>query len=225
MNDTEKLAVARLLMALDEARKPVRFTLPLSPAMPDPASVIAPIHQERERELAAAILAVRALIGASPTPVTLRDDLRQMSADFRKLDANPGAWLMHEFVLREGIDCTAQPLPPRYRKRWPKQCFANTASLLRRTKLTYVEGFVSAPRVPFPIHHAWAINAIGEVIDTTISDPHLCVYVGVPFTREEYVTCTRDRSASVMLDEIGCVRVACLLARCPALRELMPTKS
>jgi hypothetical protein len=158
----------------------------------------------------------------------LRASLRQMSEGFRAIGAQPGAWLMPEFVLREGIDCKAQALPPRYKRRVPKRCFANTAQMLKRARgLTYVEGFVSSPRVPFPVHHAWAINADNEVIDTTLGEPELCAYVGVKFSPAEYAAGTRCetrawKSASIMLDWVGCVRTEYLLTRCPGLRDLMP---
>lgn len=153
----------------------------------------------------------------------LRATLRLLSDGFRKLRAHVGAWLMEEFVLLEGIDCIAQPLPRRYRRRLPKQCFANAAALVRRVPgLIYVEGYVASPRVPFPVHHAWAIDADHAVIDPTLGDPELCAYVGVPVTREDYVARTRQgNSASMFLDEIGVVRVEWITQRCPALREMM----
>jgi hypothetical protein len=157
------------------------------------------------------------------TTTDLRADLRTMAQGFRAIGANAGAWLIPEFVLRAGIDCIPQPLPRGYRRRTPKMCFANTAALVRRALgLTYVEGYVATSRVMFPVHHAWAINADNEVIDPTLGDPALCAYVGVPITREDYETLTRKgKSASALLDEVGCVRVDYMAERCPALRELM----
>jgi len=157
----------------------------------------------------------------------LRASLTVMSEGFRKLNASPGAWMMAEFVLRAGIDCTAQALPSIYRRRMPKQCFANTAALVRRAKgLTYVEGFTMCPRVPFPVHHAWAINVDNEVIDLTLSDPELCSYCGVTFTRGEYEAATRTgrggKSASALLDWVGCIRADMMTTRCPDLIGLMP---
>jgi hypothetical protein len=156
----------------------------------------------------------------------LRASLRAMSEGFRKLGAAPGAWLIAEFVLREGVDCNAQALPSRYPQRPPKLCFANTAALLWRAGgLTYVEGFIVTRHVPFPVHHAWAIDAHNGVIDTTIEEPETCRYVGVRFSREDYLACTRiGNSASALLDEVGCVRADFMLARCPDLRALMPAE-
>jgi hypothetical protein len=37
---------------------------------------------------------------------------------------------------------------------------------------------------PIPIHHGWAVDEAGKVVDVTFSDPVRSVYFGVPFTMQ-----------------------------------------
>ena len=76
---------------------------------------------------------------------------------------------LHDFVLKHGEIWQGQTLPSKYRLRPIRRCFQNTYNLVRRSKaLTYCEGFVASREIPLTIHHAWAVNAKGEVIDTTL---------------------------------------------------------
>lgn len=160
------------------------------------------------------------------TTEDLRASLRVMSEGFRRLGGAPGSWMLGEVVLRLGVECVAQPFPRRWRRRPPKQCFANAAALVRRAAgLTYCEGFVARPPLALPVHHAWAINEDREVFDPTLDDPEVCAYIGVPITRADYDAQThhgRSDSASVFLTAIGTVEIDYILAKCPAMRELMP---
>lgn len=80
---------------------------------------------------------------------------------------------LHDFVLKHGEIWQGQKLPSKYRLRPIKRCFQNTYNLVRRSKaLTYCEGFVASVEIPLAIHHAWAVNAKGEVIDTTLRGYH-----------------------------------------------------
>lgn len=156
-------------------------------------------------------------------PKFLRQELEMQSRGFRALNGPPGAWVMQEFVLREGIDCKPQPLPDRYQPRPPKHCFQNASTLMRKTKLTYVEGFVIGSDLPIPIHHAWTINITGDVIDPTLREPERYAYLGVKFTRDEYTEWTAAGiSCSALLDYVGRVRVKRIIGRCPALRDMIP---
>lgn len=58
-----------------------------------------------------------------------------------------------------------QALPGKFHA-WPQQCFDNAYRLARRWKarFRYVEGVALGV---IPIHHAWVINAAGEVLDPT----------------------------------------------------------
>lgn len=76
---------------------------------------------------------------------------------------------MHEFVLKYGKVYTGQTLPSKYRLRTMKQCFRNAKAITERSKaLTYCEGFVICEDLPLALHHAWAVNRKGEVIDPTL---------------------------------------------------------
>lgn len=159
-----------------------------------------------------------------PPHEILRRDLKAMSVSFRAMGADPGAWLMAEFVAHEGFGCIAQALPAGYQQAAPKQCYANAARLVHRLRdLSYCEGYVIADHLPLPVHHAWAIDAGQRVIDVTLREPEKHVYLGVTVPLADYdrVTRTTKRnlrpsSTSVFLDEIGCVRWAYLYERCKA---------
>jgi hypothetical protein len=76
---------------------------------------------------------------------------------------------LHDFVLKHGEVWQGQKLPSKYRLRPIRRCFQNTYNLVRRSKaLTYCEGFVASREIPLTIHHAWAVNPKGKVIDTTL---------------------------------------------------------
>jgi len=81
--------------------------------------------------------------------------------------------MLHEFVLKYGKVYKGQPLPNKYRLRRIKECFRNAKLLTERSKvLTYCEGFVASADLPLIIHHAWAVNQKGEVIDPTLRGFH-----------------------------------------------------
>lgn len=114
------------------------------------------------------------------------------------------------FVLKYGRPYAAQPLPKNVRPMKPKECFSNAQRLVfRKTSLVYVEGYALRPGL-FPIHHGWAVDSEGNVVDPTWREPETCRYFGVPFKRrycaERMVTlgwigslldCHQDRFALV----------------------------
>jgi hypothetical protein len=83
-----------------------------------------------------------------------------------------GAWLMHEFLLRNGKRFVSQPKPKRYKMGIPKACFENTRALVSRSRgrLRYAEGYVASAELPLLILHAWAVDSKDRVIDTTLQD-------------------------------------------------------
>jgi hypothetical protein len=155
----------------------------------------------------------------------LRERLRRETEGWRYLNANLGAWLMQEFVVRKGIEYPARALPPGYPKMQAKYCFANAAYLQRRwpgRKLRYCEGFVSRPRLPISIHHAWIIDAEDQIIDPTLETPSEYEYLGVPYTMARYhAEMHQRRTLSLFLDDAGAVNFKFLLRECPELRELI----
>lgn len=110
---------------------------------------------------------------------------------FKSVGAN-GAWLIHEFLLRNGQRFLSQPKPDRYRMRMPKACFWNAARLAKKSRvLRYAEGYVASPDIPILVHHAWCVDARDRVIDVTLQDfrdgrsrAGTAQYFGVVFGKE-----------------------------------------
>lgn len=67
----------------------------------------------------------------------------------------------------------------------PKRaCFNNaTAYAVARNDVFYAEGYAIEPGLPFPVQHAWLVDAAGEVVDPTWDDTHEHVYFGIAFKR------------------------------------------
>jgi hypothetical protein len=102
----------------------------------------------------------------------LKEQLRREVEGWRFLNANLGAWLMQEFVIKKGKEYPGRALPRPYRKMPPKQCFSNAGELARRRPdLRYCEGFATSPYVPIAFHHAWLVDIKDEVIDPTVLTP------------------------------------------------------
>jgi hypothetical protein len=83
-----------------------------------------------------------------------------------------GAWLMQEFLLRNGKLFYSQPKPRRYKMRTPKYCFYNARMLAKRSHgaLRYAEGYVASSDIPMLIHHAWCVNLDDRVVDNTLQN-------------------------------------------------------
>jgi hypothetical protein len=92
--------------------------------------------------------------------------------EFHHMEGGPkftAPTMLHEFILKYGQVYAGQNLPKKYRLRRIKQCFRNAKAITERSKvLTYCEGFVASKEIPLIIHHAWAVNRQGEVIDPTL---------------------------------------------------------
>lgn len=75
----------------------------------------------------------------------------------------------------------------RFIKGEPHQCFGNTfAACLKDRRLTYVEGYI----FPRHIHHAWAIEPDGEIVECTLSPEYVegrerSYKPGIAFSEEE----------------------------------------
>ena len=108
------------------------------------------------------------------TTIDIKDWITQERDAFRKLSINSpnGAWLMQEFILRNGKKFYSQPKPRRYKMRTPKACFHNSRMLVKQSHgaLRYAEGYVASPALPLLIHHAWAVDADDRVVDVTLQD-------------------------------------------------------
>lgn len=153
----------------------------------------------------------------------LKERLEQESAGWRAMNANPGAWLMQEFVVRKGRVYPARSLPSKFPKMEPRFCFSNAASLMkRRRNLRYCEGFAARPDWPIVFHHAWVVDTEDGIIDPTLDDPTEYEYVGVPYTREQYRAAHgKKRTPALFLSDEELVNARFLFQQCPELRDLV----
>ncbi|CAB4130412.1 hypothetical protein UFOVP119_36 [uncultured Caudovirales phage] len=96
---------------------------------------------------------------------------------------------MEEFVLRHALPARrGSVLPAGVPMDQPKDCYRNAAHLaIANPGYTYCEGYAIRNSLPLPIQHAWVVDGIGRVIDSTWSEPERCQYLGVPFSRDELV--------------------------------------
>lgn len=164
---------------------------------------------------------------SAPETTSIRDTLKQESAGWLMLKANPGAWLRQEFVVRKGKEYVGRPLPAKYPKMASKHCFHNAGQLVRRRRnLRYVEGFITDDGMPMTIHHAWVIDAEDGVIDPTLATPETWQYMGVAFTADEYRAARIGRKTPALLvDQYDLVDVSLILRYCPELRDLMSAEA
>jgi hypothetical protein len=88
---------------------------------------------------------------------------------------------MEHFLLDNGQWYEPQPWAHTVPTGAPKQCFGNAMILGAWKGLRYVEGIAVAERVPFPVHHAWNLDAEGRLIDNTWLNLG-AAYFGVEFS-------------------------------------------
>lgn len=98
-----------------------------------------------------------------------------------------------DFVLRLGRDFPHRPLPKDVRRRAPRQCFYNAASLaLRRPKeFLYVEGYAFTQG--FCTEHAWCVDRDGNAVDPTWRGEAAPHYFGVAFLHSYVLRQARER--------------------------------
>lgn len=153
----------------------------------------------------------------------LRAALRSESENWKRLGrTNPR--LLLETVLAAGVDCIAQPLPLRFRRRAMKFCFANAISLARLPsgRLTYCEGYAVRPDIGLRAHHAWVIDAERRVVDPTWDRPETCSYLGVPIDLDTYkLVTTGDGEGASVFDSGRGLRLDFMLQLNPGLADLM----
>ena len=115
--------------------------------------------------------------GLSPTQHALLDALRAGNA------RRHPAWkrTRYEFILEYGWWYEPSPLPEGIEANPPGQCFMNAFNLaLDDDSLIYCEGVVLPLGGSIPVHHAWATDGTGRVIDSTV-ESLAGAYAGVPF--------------------------------------------
>jgi hypothetical protein len=129
-------------------------------------------------------------------------------------------WVVEEFFLRNGREFYPQLLPVKYRRRPIKACFYNARQLVLRSKaLRYAEGYAIGADLPLLIHHAWAVDEQGRVVDPTLRQPEMFEFFGVIFGRE--VIQPRDRIyCGVLQNSISGWRKDFLNSIDPGLKEL-----
>jgi hypothetical protein len=151
----------------------------------------------------------------------LRHSLAELSDGWQRMAGADGPGVLYQAVLRHGYAFAGQPLPPEYRPRTPKYCFANARTLAgsSRRHLAYVEGFATVPDLPIPIHHAWCMDRVGTVIDVTFREPEHAVYLGIPFNTTMIKRFARRGCQPLLVDRFGCVREDVIEALFPALFE------
>ncbi len=117
--------------------------------------------------------------------VSYYDYLKQLAEALRCANMPAGAWINYEFIVRNGKEYEGVDLPTRFDQMSMKQCFRNTKTLVARYRsLTYVEGVVSLKTARHvPLHHAWAIDKDGNVVDVTIDTPTQFYYCGVKINK------------------------------------------
>jgi hypothetical protein len=114
----------------------------------------------------------------------LKQYLQDRADLIRKLYSKPDCQYagFEELVLDCGTTMEAKPLPKNIKRGLPKSCYWNSQQLaFKRKSLTYVEGYVLAQDISFPVAHAWVLTPEGYAIDPTWEAPGIC-YLGVPFS-------------------------------------------
>jgi hypothetical protein len=131
--------------------------------------------------------------------------------------------LLQRFILITGRPFRAQPLPVRYRRAKPKECFSNAITLAKRSrgKLAYVEGYAMRDKLPgLLVHHAWCVDERGDVIDATWPDPEACCYFGRVFSLAEWERETDRTETMSALDGCGLNHVF-MFDAAPGLRDMI----
>ena len=121
----------------------------------------------------------------TPEINTLTDYVRHIGSAWEEMTAGHPmtAYRLEPFVLRHAsAERRGFPLPVSMERGVQQECFSNAGNLaLMDDRLTYCEGFAMRDDLMFPIHHAWATYATGEVVDVTWNDPQNCTYLGIEF--------------------------------------------
>lgn len=132
------------------------------------------------------------------------NDLRSSLENQAKALSTFGCGLMEFFVLRNGKAYT--PTSHSIKQGPKKECFSNAAHLVLETNAAlgktfrYCEGYAFRKGFGFLIHHAWAIDNDGGVVDITWDDPQDCEYFGVEFDDNTLINELRLNGVYGLLD-------------------------
>ena len=106
-----------------------------------------------------------------------------------------------DFYLLLGHQFTASALPLNIDRGEQRQCYRNAGELaLSSSKLAYCEGF-ARPAGLIPVHHAWCVDACGQVVDPTWAQPELASYFGIALKRDWLKAQLRRRETWGLLSE------------------------
>ena len=86
-----------------------------------------------------------------------------------------------DFVMKHGRWWEGQKRPKRHKKDKPRYCYDNAGKLATASQLHYVEGYYVTENIMMPLQHAWCVDDVGMVVDTTYRYPWRAVYFGVKF--------------------------------------------
>lgn len=129
---------------------------------------------------------------AQVTPVDDVKNYLKLVSDMRAKMPGAGEWAYNgpeAFVLAHGKEYTPPapgPLPNGIPAGEIKNCFQNAYLLATAwpAKYTYVEGWAAGI---IPVHHAWVVDAAGNVVDPTWAPPNRVTpgtaYFGVAFKK------------------------------------------
>ena len=81
----------------------------------------------------------------------------------------------------------------------PRACFRNSYTAAAVDGMRYCEGWAFAKGVPLAVHHAWNLNAAGEVVDVTWG-ANGKAYFGVEFPIKQVADAMVNGSGSVLDD-------------------------
>lgn len=89
-----------------------------------------------------------------------------------------------DFVGKLGVPMLPRRKPPGLAWGVPRYCYQNVHRLVARSRrYLYAEGWAICPEVPFPVPHAWAVNAAtGEAHEITLRALP-AAFLGVTFTQ------------------------------------------
>lgn len=113
---------------------------------------------------------------------------------------------LYRYVLERGTWWEWKPLPPAIRMMTPKYCFDNTYKLVKQRRslgLRYVEGFAVCRNSIMPIHHAWAVDMEGIVVDATWSGDDAIgdrLYLGIEYDIDRVRLARTPNNTSVLMD-------------------------
>lgn len=106
-----------------------------------------------------------------------------------------------DFVVQMGRPYDYAPLPSRFQKMTPKQCFFNATILALKKKLIYVEGYAMFENIGITIQHAWCVMPKSNIVIDPTTDSFR-YYYGVPFKRNYIATkYSQKRDSTSMIDD------------------------